>query len=63
MENVNKVVKDIESGNSKYFCVGAFHASNMADYTLMSATIGDLVDCYDIDEVEAGEVVQALIHS
>ena len=34
----------------------------MADYTLMSTTIEDMVAVYDINEVEAADIIQSLTH-
>ena len=63
---MNGKIKEIErkiiSGEDNYFGYAHFHASNMADYTLMSSTIGDMAAVYDINEVEAAEIISALTH-
>lgn len=59
---VNDIVKNILDGTDKYFGYAHFDASNMADYTLMSSTINDMVAVYDINECQAVDVIQALTH-
>ncbi len=59
---VDEVIKSIESGEDQYFGVAHFHVSNMADYTLMSTTISDMVGVYDINEEEAVQIIEALTH-
>jgi len=59
--NINKIIKNIKEGKDNYFCKEHFHSSNMADYTLLSYTIRDMVEVYGINEVEAAEIIQALI--
>jgi hypothetical protein len=59
---VEKIIKDIISGQDSYFGYAHFHASNMADYTLMSSTISDMCQVYEIEESQAAEIVQALTH-
>jgi len=60
---INKIEKDIISGEDKYFGYSHFHSSNMADNTLMSFTISDMVSVYDINEVEAAEIIMKLTHN
>ena len=60
---IDKIIGDITAGRDKFFGLGHFHNSNMADYTLMSNTINDMVAVYDIDEVEAGLIIEALLHN
>ena len=62
-DKVNKIVEDITSGQDKYFGMGHFHISNMTDYTLMSSTIEDMINVYDINEVQAADIIQALTHN
>jgi hypothetical protein len=59
---VEKIQEDIISGKDSYFGYAHFHSSNMADYTLMSSTISDMVQVYEIEESQAAEIVQALTH-
>lgn len=59
---VKRIIEDILSGQDSYFGYAHFHASNMADYTLMSSTISDMCQVYDIEESQAAEIVQALTH-
>ena len=59
---VEKIVEDIICKRDPYFGYAHFHASNMADYTLMSTTISDMCQVYDIEESQAAEIVQALTH-
>jgi len=63
-ENVTKdqIIKDIMDGTDLYFGYAHFDSSNMADYTLMSTTISDMVSVYGIREEEAAEIVQELTH-
>lgn len=53
---------DIISGEDKYFGYAHFAASNMADYTLMSTTIEDMVAVYGIEESQAAEIIMYLTH-
>jgi hypothetical protein len=62
LDKLNKIIAEIRAGTDKFFGVAHFHNSNMADYTLMSSTIEDMVAVYDINEVEAGEIIQALTY-
>ena len=62
MNKTSKIIQDIKSGEDEYFGYGHFHTSNMSDYTLMSSTIGDMVAVYNINEVEAADIIQALTH-
>lgn len=62
MEKSNLIIDEIIAGENKYFSYSHFVVSNMSDYTLMSTTIQDLTAVYDINEVEAAEVVQSLTH-
>jgi len=48
--NIDKIINDIRKGIDPFFGMSHFHASNMADYTLMSNTISDLMDVYGINE-------------
>jgi hypothetical protein len=59
---VQQIQEDIISGKDCYFGYSHFHASNMADYTLMSSTISDMCQVYEIEESQAAEIVQALTH-
>lgn len=59
---VKKIIQEIIDGKNEYFGYSHFGSSNMADYTLMSYTIRDLTSVYDINEVQAGEIIQALTH-
>ena len=61
--NAEEIIDSIVAGENEYFDHAHFHSSNMADYTLMSTTIEDLVSVYPINEVEAADVVQSLTHS
>lgn len=62
MRNLQKIQENIITGADKYFGYSHFDASNMADYTLMSATISDMAAVYDISESEAGEIITNLTH-
>ena len=62
MNKTNKIMDNIINGTDEYFGYSHFHASNMADYTLMSATIEDMVSVYDINEIQAGEIISLLTH-
>lgn len=57
-----EIIKSIVEGKNEYFGYSHFDASNMADYTLMSCTINDLASVYDINEVQAAEIIQSLTH-
>ena len=59
---VQKIIESIVNGTNEYFGYSHFHSSNMADYTLMNSTIGDLTSVYPIEESQAGEIIQALTH-
>jgi len=59
---VKELIDEIVSGENKYFSYAHFVVSNMSDYTLMSTTIQDIATVYDINEVEAADVVQSLTH-
>ena len=61
-KKLDKIKKDIIQGKDDNFCYSHFDKSNMADYTLMSSTIEDMVYCYNIDEVEASNLVNDLTH-
>jgi hypothetical protein len=56
------VIKGIVDNTDNYFGYAHFHSSNMVDFTLMSATIEDMVAVYGINEVEAADIIQALVH-
>jgi hypothetical protein len=60
--SVTGIIDSIRNNTNEYFGYGHFHTSNMADYTMMSSTMQDLVDVYGIDESQASEIVQALTH-
>ena len=60
--NVDRIIKGIMDKTDAYFGYAHFSASNMADYTLMSHTIRDMATVYGINEHEAGEIIQTLIH-
>ena len=63
MENKTQDIEErIIAKEDKYFGYGHFDKSNMADYTLMSTTIEDMVAVYNIDEVEAAEIITHLTH-
>ena len=57
-----KIIQSIVDGNNEYFGYAHFDKSNMADYTLLSHTISDLTNVYDINEIEAGDIIQILTH-
>jgi hypothetical protein len=59
---VEKIREDIISGKDKFFGYAHFHSSNMADYTLLSSTISDMVSVYDIEESQAAEIITMLTH-
>ena len=59
---VEKIIADIKSGENEYFDYSHFDTSNMADYTLMSTTMEDLMSLYDINEQEAADLIQTLTH-
>ena len=59
---VRNLIAEIIAGENKYFSYSHFVVSNMSDYTLMSATIQDIATVYDINEVDAVEIVQSLTH-
>ena len=59
---VYNIIDSIVKGENEYFGYSHFDASNMADYTLMSYTIKDLASVYDINEMQAVEIIQALTH-
>jgi hypothetical protein len=59
---IRKIIEDIKSGSDQYFSYKHFHSSNMADYSLMSSTINDMVAVYGISEEDAANIVQALTH-
>ena len=56
------IVNSIMSKHDPYFDYAHFALGNMKDYTLMSSTINDIAQVYDINEVEAAEIVQELTH-
>lgn len=56
------IIKGITDGTDEYFGYAHFDASNMADYTLMSSTIEDMVNVYGIGEHDAADIIQALTH-
>ena len=60
---VREIIESITNGDNEYFGYSHFDAYNMADYTLMSHTIRDLTSVYDINEMEAGEIIEALTHT
>jgi hypothetical protein len=62
LSKTEKIIEDIISGKDIYFSYSHFHASNMADYTLMHSTIEDMTTVYDINEVEAAEIISQLTH-
>jgi hypothetical protein len=57
-----EIIQGIMDGTDEYFGYAHFDASNMADYTLMSTTIEDIVNVYGIEPSEAADIVQALTH-
>jgi len=59
---MNDIVEQIKSSTDPYFGYGHFHVSNMADYTLLSNTINDMLSVYDITEEEAMVIIQKLTH-
>ena len=59
---VKDIEKRIREGRDPYFDYGHFDKSNMSDYTLMSTTISDMVELYDINEEEAVNLVTLLTH-
>jgi len=61
-EKLYEIQDRIIKGTDKYFGYSHFDASNMADYTLMSSTIEDMVAVYHINEVEAAEIISYLTH-
>lgn len=61
-DKLYQIKEDIISGKDEYFGYSHFDASNMADYTLMSTTIEDMVAVYGINEVEAAEIIEYLTH-
>lgn len=56
------IINSIVGGHDPYFGYSHFALGNMKDYTLMSSTINDIAQVYDINEVEAAEIVQTLTH-
>lgn len=60
--NTSEIIESIKNGTNELWSYEHFHSSNMADYTLMSCTISDLVGIYGIDEAEAVDIIQALTH-
>ena len=60
--NAAEIIASIKDGSNPYFGYSHFDASNMADYSLMSATIRDLRDVYGISEEDAADIVQSLTH-
>jgi hypothetical protein len=59
---VNEIVNEIKNDDNKYYDYSHFDVSNMADYTIMSETINELSELYDINPVEAVDIVQVLTH-
>jgi len=59
---VKKIIQEIVNGKNEYFGYSHFDKSNMADYTFMSCAIRDLTSVYNINEVEAVDIIQALTH-
>ena len=59
---LDKIIKGIMDKTDTSFGYAHFSASNMADYTLMSHTIKDMAYVYEINEHEAGEIIQSLTH-
>jgi len=57
---VGKIIEDIICKRDPYFGYAHFDASNMADYSMMSDTISDMCQVYDIEESQAAEIVQSL---
>lgn len=62
LSKIEKIIIKIKNGTDNYFGYSHFDASNMADYTLMSTTISDLTSVYDINEVEAVNIIETLTH-
>jgi len=60
--NKEEIIDSIIKGENEYFGYEHFDSSNMADYTLMSTTIEDLVSVYPINEVEAADIIATLTH-
>ncbi len=60
---IKEIAKRIKTGDDKYFGYSHFDASNMADYSLMSSTIEDMMSVYDIDEDEAAALIMMLTHN
>ena len=61
--DIAEIIKSIKERRNEYFSYNHFSTSNMSDYSLMQSTIEDLVSLYGINEVDAGEIVQALTHN
>jgi len=57
-----QIIANIKSGKDPYYDYSYFDAYNMSDSTLMSSTIDDIARLYGLDEAEAADVVQELIH-
>jgi hypothetical protein len=56
------IIDSIRSGTNQYWGLGHFHISNMSDYDMMSSTVDDLVSIYDINELQAADIISALTH-
>ena len=60
LSKTEKIIEDIVSGKDIYYGYAHFHISNMSDYSMMSDTISDMCQVYDIEESQAAEIVQSL---
>ena len=63
IDTIQTIENRIIKGDDDYFGYSHFHCSNMADYTLMSYTIKDMVNVYDITEEQAVEIISHLTHN
>ena len=62
MKRKEEISKNIVEGADEDFGYSHFSSSNMADYTLMSHTIRDMVAVYDIADHDAVDIIQGLTH-
>lgn len=63
LTKVKRIIIRITNNTDSYFGYGHFHSSNMTDYTLMSSTIKDMTEVYNINETQAVDIIQTLTHN
>lgn len=61
-QNLEKIKEDIKQGKDNSFSYEHFSADNMKDYEIMKWTVGDMMIVYNINEVEAINILDILTH-